>query len=259
MSRPACWRWRNPNRELRHWKKFYSTVRSHPALGYLTPPLVGSGKFDAVRNSEVGLVKFEEAGINSRDGILLELLLVVDEEPRAVEQDRPVQTSAKLLQNVHRPEQSVRLVDCIIGARSGVAVVVEGAAVEIVGTRARDHIHEAGSSVAILGTIGRNGNLELLQLSAVMPQIGSGASCRAGLFSHHAVPILNKYVVNKEALPHPTHDAAWWEAETKGFDFSQEERIDSNKFNRIIWEGANSVTPLPCRIFLSLSTVASTE
>ncbi|HUD64378.1 MAG TPA: hypothetical protein VMQ17_07365 [Candidatus Sulfotelmatobacter sp.] len=43
--------------------------------------------------------------------------------------------------------------------------------------------------------------------------------------------------VNPATLPHPTHDAAWWEAKTKGFDFSAEDRIDSDAFNRIIWEG----------------------
>jgi DNA-binding beta-propeller fold protein YncE len=59
------------------------------------------------------------------------------------------------------------------------------------------------------------------------------------------LPIANKYVVNKEALPHPTHDAAWWAAKTQGFDFSREDRIDSAKFNRIIWEGIMGDKPYP--------------
>jgi DNA-binding beta-propeller fold protein YncE len=59
------------------------------------------------------------------------------------------------------------------------------------------------------------------------------------------LPILNKYVMNREALPHPTHDAAWWEARTKGFDFSQEDRVDSDKFNRVIWEGMMGARPYP--------------
>jgi len=59
------------------------------------------------------------------------------------------------------------------------------------------------------------------------------------------LPILNKYVQNRDALPHPTHDAAWWEGKTKGFDFSQEDRIDSDKFNRIIWEGMMGGKPYP--------------
>ena len=59
------------------------------------------------------------------------------------------------------------------------------------------------------------------------------------------LPILNKYVQNNAALPHPTHDAAWWEARTRGFDFSQEDRIDSDKFNRIIWQGLMGDKPYP--------------
>jgi hypothetical protein len=48
-----------------------------------------------------------------------------------------------------------------------------------------------------------------------------------------------------DALPGPTHDAAWWEAKTKGFDFSVEDRIDSEKFNRILWEGLMGDKPYP--------------
>jgi YVTN family beta-propeller protein len=33
------------------------------------------------------------------------------------------------------------------------------------------------------------------------------------------------------------HDAAWWAAKTKGFDFSDADRIDADAFNRILWEG----------------------
>ena len=59
------------------------------------------------------------------------------------------------------------------------------------------------------------------------------------------LPILNKYVVNRASLPQPTHDAAWWEAKSKGFDFSQEDRVDPDKFNRVIWEGLMGDRPYP--------------
>lgn len=59
------------------------------------------------------------------------------------------------------------------------------------------------------------------------------------------LPILNKYVINNANLPHPTHDAAWWEAQTKGMDFSREDRIPTEKFNRIIWEGMMGGKPYP--------------
>lgn len=35
----------------------------------------------------------------------------------------------------------------------------------------------------------------------------------------------------------PKHDAAYWAARTKGMDFSVEDHVDAEKFNRIIWEG----------------------
>jgi YVTN family beta-propeller protein len=35
----------------------------------------------------------------------------------------------------------------------------------------------------------------------------------------------------------PLHDAAWWAANTKGFDFSDADRVDSDAFNRVLWQG----------------------
>ncbi|MGA7635030.1 MAG: hypothetical protein WCB11_30055, partial [Terriglobales bacterium] len=59
------------------------------------------------------------------------------------------------------------------------------------------------------------------------------------------LPILNKYVQNRSALPQPTHDAAWWEAQTKGMDFRQEDRVPTEQFNRIIWKGLMGDKPYP--------------
>ncbi len=59
------------------------------------------------------------------------------------------------------------------------------------------------------------------------------------------LPILNKYVQNRDALPQPTHDAAWWAEQTKGMDFSQEDRIPTEKFNRILWQGLMGDKPYP--------------
>jgi DNA-binding beta-propeller fold protein YncE len=33
------------------------------------------------------------------------------------------------------------------------------------------------------------------------------------------------------------HDAAWWASQTRGFDFTDADRIDANAFNRILWRG----------------------
>jgi hypothetical protein len=59
------------------------------------------------------------------------------------------------------------------------------------------------------------------------------------------LPILNKYVMNRENLPQPTHDAAWWEAQTKGMDFSKADRIPTERFNRILWQGIMDGKPYP--------------
>jgi DNA-binding beta-propeller fold protein YncE len=59
------------------------------------------------------------------------------------------------------------------------------------------------------------------------------------------LPILNKYVQNREALPQPTHDAAWWEVQTKGMDFSKADLIPTEKFNRILWKGMKGDKPYP--------------
>ena len=60
------------------------------------------------------------------------------------------------------------------------------------------------------------------------------------------LPLLpNRSVQDNAALPHPTHDAAWWEAKTQGFDFSKEDLNDPGKFNRIIWEGMMGDKPYP--------------
>ncbi len=35
----------------------------------------------------------------------------------------------------------------------------------------------------------------------------------------------------------PQHDAAYWEAQTQGMDFSAEDRLDTARFNQILWSG----------------------
>ena len=60
------------------------------------------------------------------------------------------------------------------------------------------------------------------------------------------LPLLDKDLkANLSSIPKPTHDAAWWEARTKGFDFSQEDRVDPEAFNRVIWQGLMGDRPYP--------------
>ena len=42
----------------------------------------------------------------------------------------------------------------------------------------------------------------------------------------------------------PTHDAAYWAAKTRGFDFSREDRVPADLYNKILWEGLKG-TPAP--------------
>ena len=35
----------------------------------------------------------------------------------------------------------------------------------------------------------------------------------------------------------PLHDSAWWAAQTRGMDFSSEDKLDSAKFNHVLWTG----------------------
>jgi DNA-binding beta-propeller fold protein YncE len=46
-------------------------------------------------------------------------------------------------------------------------------------------------------------------------------------------------------IPHPVHDAAYWDAATRGMDFSVEDRVDPIAFNRILWEGLMGSKPYP--------------
>ena len=45
----------------------------------------------------------------------------------------------------------------------------------------------------------------------------------------------------------PKHDAAWWAAQTIGFDFRKEDRNDPQIFNRILWKGLMGERPYPTR------------
>jgi sugar lactone lactonase YvrE len=54
----------------------------------------------------------------------------------------------------------------------------------------------------------------------------------------------NKVVFAKGPILKPTHDAQYWAAKTKGFDFSGEDRVPRELYNKILWEGIKG-TPAP--------------
>jgi hypothetical protein len=43
----------------------------------------------------------------------------------------------------------------------------------------------------------------------------------------------------------PKHDAAYWERQTRGFDFSGADRIPADLFNEVLWEGLMEGKPYP--------------
>lgn len=47
------------------------------------------------------------------------------------------------------------------------------------------------------------------------------------------------------AALYPTHDFAYWAKVTKGMDFSTEDKVDGEKFNRILWKGIMGDRPYP--------------
>jgi len=67
----------------------------------------------------------------------------------------------------------------------------------------------------------------------------------APVLFHTTLPIEPPATLNLASIPKPTHDAAWWEARTKGFDFSKEDRVDPEQFNRVIWQGLMGDRPYP--------------
>ena len=45
----------------------------------------------------------------------------------------------------------------------------------------------------------------------------------------------------------PAHDAAYWAKATAGLDFSEADRVPTDKFNRLLWEGLKGNAPYPMR------------
>jgi hypothetical protein len=50
------------------------------------------------------------------------------------------------------------------------------------------------------------------------------------------------------AYAHPRHTVAWWAAHSRGQDFSVEDDLDTDRFNRALWLGlAPKGAPFPAR------------
>ncbi|HZC36576.1 MAG TPA: alkaline phosphatase family protein, partial [Chthoniobacterales bacterium] len=58
------------------------------------------------------------------------------------------------------------------------------------------------------------------------------------------LPLPGRFAKNK-TIPKPAHDAAYWAEKTKDFDFTREDRVDPDRFNRVIWAGLHGDKPYP--------------
>src|SRR6202035_487397 len=74
--------------------------------------------------------------------------------------DWPAQSGAELLQSIFRFREAVCLIDCVVGSRRGVPVVIERAAVERVASRPGHGVDEARST-SIDGRVRADRDLEL--------------------------------------------------------------------------------------------------
>jgi hypothetical protein len=63
----------------------------------------------------------------------------------------------------------------------------------------------------------------------------------------------------KQAAWRNAEPAAWWAAQTAGFDWSQEDKIPAIKFNQILWQGLHHGTPYPARREDGSSTLIDTD
>jgi DNA-binding beta-propeller fold protein YncE len=83
------------------------------------------------------------------------------------------------------------------------------------------------------------------------PTAEGGSSCwtytaaPAQILYNTTLPLPNAATVKHATLPRTTHDAAWWEAKTKGMNFKEEDANDPEQFNRVIWEGMMGDKPYP--------------
>jgi hypothetical protein len=61
------------------------------------------------------------------------------------------------------------------------------------------------------------------------------------------LPIRSGLNLPKANIPRPAHYAAYWAKRTAGFDFSKEDAVDPERFERIIWTGLHGHKPYPTK------------
>lgn len=63
----------------------------------------------------------------------------------------------------------------------------------------------------------------------------------------NGVTLLSSTTCQNVAALYPRHNAAYWAKVTKGMDFSSEDKVDGDEFNRILWKGVMGDRPYPAK------------
>jgi len=77
--------------------------------------------------------------------------------------------------------------------------------------------------------------------AAVASQTNGGVATASSSYSAGAPAA----AVNNGDRIVPTHDAAYWDKVTEGFDFSDADRIPYDRYNKVLWEGLMGDKPYP--------------
>jgi YVTN family beta-propeller protein len=87
----------------------------------------------------------------------------------------------------------------------------------------------------------------------------SYAAAPSALLADTKLPLTTPALPSHAAVA-PPHDAAWWAARTRGYDWLEEDKIDTPAFNRLLWEGLAPGRPYPSvRSGADLSRTAATR
>ena len=85
-----------------------------------------------------------------------------------------------------------------------------------------------------------NAEPDLTPYKAVLP----GSLCKSPV-DPKLIPECKNGSVLKTAAIEPLHDGSWWAAATKDFDFRRPDALNSEAFNRVLWEGVMGDKPYP--------------
>src|SRR5262249_4823015 len=79
-------------------------------------------------------------------------------------------------------------------------------------------------------------------------KIWSFKAAPSGVLHDTQLPINRAlFALKSSAAARDAHPATYWAEQTAGYDWSAEDRIDADKFNRVLWTGLTADRPYPER------------